>query len=228
MAADGRLHHSWRVGRRRHAAILDDYANMARAALALFEATGAARYLDQAEAWVDVANRRYWDDEGGGYFLTADDTRDVITRPKTIADNAVPPGNGTMIEVLARLFHLIGDPRYRDRADRLVRVFSGAEPAHRTNLPTLCNGFELLEAAVQIVVVGDAGDPRTLGLVRAAVEAAPPTRVLLRAEAELPPQHPAHGKRPVDGAPAAYICKDSTCGLPVTDARALRDQLAGR
>ena len=63
---------------------------------------------------------------------------------------------------------------------------------------------------------------------RAAVEAAPPTRVLLRADAELPPRHPAHGKRPVEGAPAAYICKESPCGLPVPDAWALRDQLAGK
>ena len=49
---DGRLFHSWRVGKRLHRGTLDDYANMARAGVALFEATGEARYLDEAQALV--------------------------------------------------------------------------------------------------------------------------------------------------------------------------------
>ena len=40
MTVEGRLRHSWRLGRARHPATLDDYANMSRAALALSEATG--------------------------------------------------------------------------------------------------------------------------------------------------------------------------------------------
>ncbi|MFP3435875.1 hypothetical protein SB781_39620, partial [Paraburkholderia sp. SIMBA_061] len=48
MVVDGRLTHSLRHGRARHAGTLDDHANMAKGALALFEATGAPRFLDQA------------------------------------------------------------------------------------------------------------------------------------------------------------------------------------
>ncbi|HUO54876.1 MAG TPA: thioredoxin domain-containing protein, partial [Rhodoblastus sp.] len=40
-ADDGRLLHSWRGGQARHVAVLDDYAAMCKAALALHEATGA-------------------------------------------------------------------------------------------------------------------------------------------------------------------------------------------
>ena len=47
---DGRLLHSWREGRARHSAVLDDYAAMCRAALALHEATGAPSYLEAAGA----------------------------------------------------------------------------------------------------------------------------------------------------------------------------------
>ena len=42
---DGRLLHSWREGQARHPASVDDYANMCRAALALYEATADAAYL---------------------------------------------------------------------------------------------------------------------------------------------------------------------------------------
>ena len=51
----GRLFHSWRIGKRLHRGTLDDYANMARAGIALFEATGEARYLDEVKSLVTRA-----------------------------------------------------------------------------------------------------------------------------------------------------------------------------
>ena len=50
MVENGRLRHSWRGGKLRHMAVLDDYAHMMRASLSLFEATGDNVYLCQAEA----------------------------------------------------------------------------------------------------------------------------------------------------------------------------------
>ena len=46
--ADGRLLHAWREERPGARALLDDYASMARAALALFEASGEPRDLEAA------------------------------------------------------------------------------------------------------------------------------------------------------------------------------------
>ncbi len=229
MTGNGRLFHAWAKGRARHSAILDDYANLCRAALFLFEVSGRRTYLNQAEAWVALVNRRYWDQGGGGYFLTADDATDVILRSKTVADNAVPSGNGTMAEVLARLFHLTGNPEYRKRADDLIAVFSGGEPRHLTNQPTLLGGYELLENAVQVVIVKPVDDEGGAArLVDAAFGAGNGNLVLqhLGADDALPPGHPAHGKGPVDGKPAAYVCVGATCGLALTDADALRRTLA--
>src|SRR5215470_11632139 len=54
---DGRLLHSWRAGNARHPANVDNYANLSRAALALFEATGNERFLKQAREWVAILDR---------------------------------------------------------------------------------------------------------------------------------------------------------------------------
>ncbi len=220
---DGRLRHSWCAGRAAHPAVLDDYANMARAALALFEVTGDRAYLDRAAAWVAVADARYWDGDGGGYFLTADDTGDVITRTKTANDNAMPSGNGVMVEVLARLFYLTGKSAYRNRAGELIAVFAGETPEMLLHMPTLLDGYGLLEGAVQIVIVGAPEDPATRALVRAVFESDPPNRVLTRLApgTALPKGHPAHGKGQVDGLPSAYVCVGPTCGPPVTRPDAL-------
>ncbi len=221
----GRLHHSWRAGTARHPAVIDDYANMSRAALSLFEATGEADYLRRAEKWVEIADTHYWDTEAGGYFLTADDTESLIARPKTVHDNAVPPGNGVMLEVLARLFHLTGKAAYRDRAEDLIAAFAVSPPDNYVMMPSLCMGLEALERPVQIVIAAAAG---TDALLRAARGSAPPAHVLtvITSETVLPEGHPAQGKGPVDGRAAVYVCVGPTCGLPVTDANLLREELA--
>ena len=229
MFENGRLGHSWRLGRLRHAAVVDDYAHLARAALLLFEATGDWAYLDHAEAWVATADSHYWDTDSGAYFLAADDTHDLITRTKTVFDNAVPSGNGVMVEVLARLFYVRGDGAYRDRAEQLVRAFAGQPPEHMANSPTLLNGYELLEGARQIVVVGDPRADATAELTRAALAGGLANRVLVRLApgADLPAAHAAAGKGLVDGKPAAYVCDGPTCALPVTDGASLRKALDG-
>jgi len=221
MVEEGRFRHSWRNGRLRHAAVLDDYAHMIRAALALFEAKGDPLYLDQAEAWVATTNAHFWDEKDGAYFLSANDTTDVITRSKTIADNAVPSGNGVMAEVLARLFLLTGNEDYRERAEKIIRTFSSSQARNLVNLSGLMMAFEILERALSVIIVGD-----DKGLLRAAIEAAPPWRVIQQCEPEdeLPAGHPAHGKTATEK-PAAYVCTAGTCSLPIEDAEGLRDRL---
>ncbi|MCG8508797.1 MAG: hypothetical protein MI741_06170, partial [Rhodospirillales bacterium] len=80
----------------------------------------------------------------------------------------------------------------------------------------------------KIVVVGDPAAPDTLALVRAAQNGAPPTHTLNRIApgTDLPSGHPAHGMGQIDGRPTAYVCVGAACGLPSTDAGALRDELA--
>src|SRR3546814_19238677 len=142
MQRDGRLHHAWRHGQLKHPATLDDYANMPAAALALQEATGRADYLAQAEDWVALLDRRYWDAVNGGYFLTADDTPDLIVRTKTANDSAVPSGNGTMLAVLARLHYSPGRADYRPRAADLITAFPGETTRHFFPLDTLLHTAE--------------------------------------------------------------------------------------
>ena len=76
----GRLAHSWRAGRVGASGMLDDYAALARAALALFEATGEPAYLDAATAAAREAQALFGAADGG-FYLTAEDARDAPARP---------------------------------------------------------------------------------------------------------------------------------------------------
>lgn len=194
---------------------------MARAALALFEATGEGDYLRRAEGFAAQADAHYWDGDRGGYFLAAADTTDVILRTKPVLDNATPSGNGVMAEALARLFHLTGKDDYRTRAEAVLRALVPKRIEMLLSAPGLLCGFEYLENPTLIVVAGDGAGADEL--LRAAHALPAPAKIIQRvaAGAALPPSHPAHGKGPVDGRAAAYVCVGRTCGLPVTDAREL-------
>ncbi|GAB4362962.1 MAG: thioredoxin domain-containing protein [Kiloniellaceae bacterium] len=223
MQCGGRLFHSWRHGALKHPATLDDYANMAAAALALHEATGRTDYLTQAEAWVAVLDRHYWDPAAGGYFLTADDTPDLILRTKTAYDSAVPAGNGTLLGVLARLFYLTGTAAYRERADALAAAFSGELARNVFPLASFLNAADLLANATQVVIVGRRGDAASEALLAAVAALCLPNRVLqvVAPDEALPAGHPAAGKGQVDGKATAYVCHGPACSLPLTDAAAL-------
>ena len=223
MSEGDRLRHSWRLGRARHPATLDDYAEMSRAALALLEATSNRSYLEQAQAWVAMLDRHFWDSANGGYFFTADDTADVIQRAKNANDHATPSGNGTMVEVLARLYFLTGEDRFRTQAEAIIAAFSGAILRSVFPFATLINATDFLQNAMQIVLVGASADPAVEELTRQVYARSLPNRLVMRIAPEdrLPQSHPASGKGLVKGKAAAYICRGQTCSLPITEPAAL-------
>ena len=228
-APHGGVQHSWRLGRITASGMLDDQAAMARAALALFEATGNTVYLARAENLVAAAEAAFADGEGGFYTTAADATDVPVTRPRTAADNATPAGAGVMAEVLARLYHLTGDPTWRSRTEAAVRAFTGA-PDQISGMASLLAATDLLEEGASVVVAGELADPRTRALIAAALGAPDPAVVVLRAPAPdaLPAGHPAHGKVAGPDGAVAYLCRRNVCGLPIADPAALSALLARR
>jgi uncharacterized protein YyaL (SSP411 family) len=225
---DGRLLHSCRAGRARHPANVDDYANLCRAALVLYEATREEKFLTQAREWLITLDRYYWDETDGGYYFAAKDTEALIARAKTAADSAVPAGNGTLLGVLARLAILTGEEDYRRRAEVIVETFSGEAARNFFPLATLLNNAEMLDKPVQIVIVGKRDDDAFQSLLRAVYNTSLPSRIVLALSPDhrLPANHPAFGKGLVDGKPAAYVCEGPVCSLPVTTAESLLETLA--
>ena len=223
MTEAGRLRHSFRDGRLKHPATLDDYADNARAALMLHSVTGEPHYLKAAEEWVAVLDRHYWDAAGGGYFFTADDTADLIHRTKHAQDNATPPGNAVLVGVLTRLYLITGKDAYRVRAAALVAAFAGELGRNFFPLATLLNQNEFMLTALQVVLVGDRASPGMAALERALLDRSLPNLLLQRiaSAATLPKGHPAAGKQAIAGKPTAFVCRGQTCSLPITEPAAL-------
>lgn len=229
MTRQGRLLHSWRDGRVQHAATLDDYAHMMRAALALYETGMDPAYIDQAESWAGLVNRHFADETGGGYFFTADDTTDLVTRTKNAMDNAVPSGNGILVDIFTRLYVLTGETRYQENAGSIIKAFAGEINRNFFPLSTLLINAYGAARPVQIVVVGPERDESKIEFVNTIVKS-PVYNAILQIVSpgeNLPDNHPAAGKGLVDGQSAVYICEGPVCRQPVTDIASLEKALAG-
>lgn len=227
LGANGRLSHSWCDGKISGAEILDDYAQMIRAALLLYELTGAQYYLDWATKRTVTVNELFWDSENGGYFYTPKDAKDLVARMRSAADQATPSGNGVMANNLARLGYLTGDMYYRERAIAVVEAFAGSLAKNFLPLATLLNCYEFIEQGIQIIILGDRADKHTQKLLQAVYSQCVPDKsvMVIPPEAELPKNHPVRGKTQRDNRATAYVCIGTACSLPLTDPGMLADAI---
>jgi uncharacterized protein len=222
MTSGVRLLHSYRAGEAKAPATATDYANMIRAALALANVTGNVDYLNRARAWTQVLDQHYWAEGHGGYYLAADDTGDLIVRTINALDDATPNANGTMVSNLMALYLWTGEERYRDRAEGIVRGFSGAVSRNVFSHTGLLTGvIDLLAPAQIVIVVPEGGDARELR--RALANLSVPGAVVQEVGEgdSIAANSPAHGKTSIGGKPTAYVCIGPQCSMPVTEPAAL-------
>jgi uncharacterized protein YyaL (SSP411 family) len=211
MTRDGRLGHSFRAGKTLFPGMASDYAAMIRAALALYEASGERKLLEQALAWQRALDTHYADADMGGYYLTADDAGDLLLRPHSTSDDATPNPNAVAAGNLVRLAALTGDHAWRNKADRLIEGILSAAGRNLFGHVALLNALDLRLRGAEIVVTGET-------LAQAALKLPFLDRVVLRAHsaADLPPTHPAQEKLKAAAGAAAFICVGETCSLPVS------------
>jgi uncharacterized protein YyaL (SSP411 family) len=222
-----KLFHSYHAGRRQHAAFADGYANMARAALKLWEATGEHDYLERAKSWAKVLDDEFWDVVQGGYVFSRNPDMPEQVRSRNAFDTQTPPANAVMIGVLGSLFYVTLDQHYGERANTLIQAFAGDVGGSYMQMATYLNNYEFCSSCLEIIVMGPPSDDRTQSLIKAVLGRSLPNRMLITVAPgdTLPAGHPAESKIMQEGLPTAYICGGGICSPPVTDAAVLSQVL---
>jgi uncharacterized protein YyaL (SSP411 family) len=223
MTRDGRLGHSWRDGRLLIPALASDYAAMGRAALALYEATADNAYLEQALRWQATLDTHYTDVEHGGYYLTADDAEGLIVRPHSTADDSIPNHDGLIAQNLVRLAVLTGDKKWRDQITGMFAALLPTATATGFGQLSLMNALDLRLTGAEIVVVGEGAQADAL--LNAARKLPHATSIVLHASHAdaLPADHPALAKTNSAPGAAAFVCRNQSCSLPVSEPEVLID-----
>jgi hypothetical protein len=150
--SDGRLKATYKDGRARFPAYLDDYAFLAHGLLELLQCRWRDRDLELAQELAEVL-LEHFEDPRGGFFFTADDHERLIHKPKPFADEAIPGGNAVAAVSLIALGHLLGERRYLDAAERTVRAGLHAVERYPEAHATLLHALEALLVPPELVVL---------------------------------------------------------------------------
>lgn len=213
---DGRLLRVSRDGAAgAHAGVLEDYGCVASGFLALAQATADPRWLDLATSLIDTAVEGFAAPDGG-FFDTHADAEALVARPRDPGDNASPSGFSSLVHALVEAHALTGEGRYRDVAETaLATVAVLAEKAPRFAGWSLAAATTMLDGPLEVAVVGPAGAARD-ALEARALEL--PGAVVVAADGPVDGIPLLTGRTPVEGHPAAYVCRGFVCERPVTSA----------
>jgi uncharacterized protein YyaL (SSP411 family) len=221
---DGRLFACWKDGRARFPAYLDDHAFLLDGILELLQQRWDNGWLQFGRGLADLLLDQFMDADKGGFFFTAADHESLIHRPRPLADEATPAGNGIAATALARLGYLLGEPRYLSATEKTLEMAAGVLQQMPHAHCTLLNALEESLQPPEIVIIRgphqDIGEwqlaaslvyaPRRLVFAIASEEKALPEFLAAKAAGE---------------APVAYICRGSTCSPPITSLSSLTGEL---
>jgi hypothetical protein len=219
-AAAGRPDGPGQPGRARHLAYAADHAWLVEAFTRLGEATGRARWFDEARAAANALLDLFVDETSGAFHMTGRDAEALIARPIDSQDGAVPSANSVAATALLRLAGLTGETRYQTQAVAVINAMSPALGAAPVAFTGLVAAADLARTGLtEIVVTGDRPD-----LIEVVRRRYLPASVLAWGE---PVDSPVWaGRTGPAQANLAFVCRDYVCQAPAGDAATLASQLA--
>jgi uncharacterized protein YyaL (SSP411 family) len=222
--ADRRLLATYKDGRAHLNAYLDDHAFLLDAALEMMQTDFRAEDLALARDLADTLLERFQDEAAGGFFFTSHDHESLIHRPKPGHDNATPSGNGVAAFALARLGHLVGEPRYIEAAERCIAAFYPSMQHYPGGFASAVTALEELLAPPTIVVLRGPL-PQLRPWLQALASENRPATLVLGIDSVTHDLPAALDKPPAPGRVNAYVCRGVTCLEPVSRIEALREAL---
>jgi len=229
---DERLLHRYRDGEAGIRAHLDDYAFLVWGLLELYETSFDTRWMEAAVDLTEECLDHFEDTDRGGFYLTPDDGEELIVRQKEVSDGAIPSGNSVLLRNLLRLARMTGRTEWEETAAAL-HAWAGKQVNSRPgSFTALLMGTQFaLGDAREVVLAGDSGDEDWTSLVSAVRSVYAPNTVVLHRP---PGDAPAitrlapftEAQTPLDGRPAAYVCRNFACDAPTTDAEELATSIA--
>jgi uncharacterized protein YyaL (SSP411 family) len=220
---DGRnLLRTYKDGRAHLNAYLEDHAFLLEALQAVYEATFEERWFTEAWKLADTMIERFGDSERGGFYSTSADHEELIVRRKEVGDHPIPSGNSSAALGLLRLAALTGERRYEEEGTAIFALFGKPAVEHPDAFAHMLRALDFhLSPTREVALVGD----ELAELAKVVREKPRPHLVVAGGPAGSTEPPLLTDRVTVDGKPAAYVCENFTCQLPVTDPEELRNQL---
>ena len=223
--SNNRLLATYKDGHAHLNAYLDDYAYLIDALLELLQTRWDSADLKFACELADVLLDQFEDKDHGGFFFTSHDHEDLLHRPKPLADEAIPSGNGIAASVLTRLGHLTGDTRYLDAARRTLEFSWPAITRFSHGHNALLLALEETLHPPELIVIRGA-TAQSQAWCHAARDHYTPTRMVFSIDTGISDLPEALASKIATERTRAYICRGTECLPPIDGLEELKQILS--
>ncbi len=220
LITDNSLFRNYKDGKRYTNAKLDDYANVIRAFISLYQSTFDERWLDHANNLMEHTLQHFHDAQSGMFFYTSDLDEALIIRQFEIPDQVIPSSNSVMALNLFNLGFISGNPDYTRLSEKMLyKVQSGIleSTAYFANWARL--QMLLANTPFEVALVGE----KCMDLNRNLNKYFLPNTIITGSKHKS--NLPLLRHKLIENQTSIYICKDKVCSLPFTDLTEAMDLL---
>jgi uncharacterized protein YyaL (SSP411 family) len=191
---------------------LDDYAFTIDAFISLYQATFEEKWLDESLRLTEYVNGHFSDPVSNMFFYTSDTDPPLIARKHEITDNVTPSSNSVMAKNLFILGNYFQNEKYTEQARRMandIRKEAMQGGPYYSNWDILI--AMLGEAPFEVAITGsetkqfrkELDNHYLPGILLSGTDAGSNLPMLIN--------------RLIPGKTTIYVCREKTCGLPVTN-----------
>lgn len=213
--------HTYKNGRAKYPAFLDDYAYLINAYIHLQEITGEAEYLLKSKKIARIAAENFLEEGSGFFFFTSKSQKDVIVRKKEVYDAATPSGNSAMAINLNYLGIIFDKKVWIEQARGMVEQLGNAViryPGSFANWAGLLQQFTY--GIPEIAITGHT----SVDILPEILKEYIPVRVLQAAKSPLE-EFPLLQGKAFGTSALIYVCKDYSCKKPVENVKEIKSLL---
>jgi uncharacterized protein YyaL (SSP411 family) len=209
---DHSLYRNYKDGRCYTNAKLDDYANVIKAFIALYQTTFDEQWLSFAKKLTDHTLLHFHDAQSGMFFYTSDLDEVLLTRQFEIPDQVIPSSNSVMAVNLFNLGFIYGKTEYLNLSRKMLAnvqeniVESTGYFANWAKLQLL-----FVNSPFEVALVGE----KCVDINHAMNKYFLPNIIISGSKQES--KIPLLQYKLIENQTSIYICKDKVCSLPMTD-----------
>jgi len=210
--------HTYKNGKARYPAFLDDYAYYIQALIALQEVSSDQGYMQKAKDLTKFVSDHFSDDESTYFYYTNSTQEDVVIRKVEWHDGATPSANAVMAKNLHYLGIIFDESTWIERASRMVTglgeaiiKYPGSFGVWASELENIALGMNEIAVTANADVLDSARD----SLLKLYI----PNRLLQSGNTD-------HGmallkNKKFKDDPGFYLCRNYECKAPVSSAAEL-------
>ena len=229
MHKNGRLFHVWKDGISKVNGYLEDYAFLAEGLIELYQITFDPKWFAEAQSLASCVIDHFEDKKAGGYYDTSDDHEQLIVRPKSFFDSAVPSGGSVATQVMLKLATYTAKNELAESAKRALKSVGTQLENYPTGLSNWLIALDqYLSPPKEVAIVGDPLSGKTKTMLSVISETYRPDVIVAlepygRDYSETIPL--LQGRTQTHSGTTVYVCKNFACEMPTSDPEVLRKML---